>query len=85
MSALTSPLLDIPLLNSKKDLVGHYHDQDWIENITVLTGDFELSQMSLQRDYGPMVRRASRESDVALHRHRSKSLREHEARAGVLK
>jgi hypothetical protein len=64
MSALTHPPLDMPYISV---LLTHPHDQDWIANITVLRGDFELSQMSPQRDYGPMVRRPSRHLDLALH------------------
>lgn len=89
MSVLTCPPLKIPyvsaLLSSERDFVVHNQDQDWIENITVLTGDFELSQMSPQRDYSPIVRWASRELDVALHRHRTESLRQHEEKTVVLK
>jgi hypothetical protein len=67
------------------DISALLDDQDWIENITILRGDFELSQMSPLRDYGSMVRWASRELDLALHTHRPESLRQHEAKAGVLK
>jgi hypothetical protein len=83
MPALTSPSVDIPyicaMLNSAKDVVVQHHDQDLIEKITVLRGYFELSQTSPKRNYGPIVRRAARELDGALRRHRSESRRQRES------
>jgi hypothetical protein len=81
MSALPGPSVDSPyisvMLESAQDLVVHHHDQDLIEKITVLRGYFQLSQMSPERDYGPIVRRAARALDGAL-RHRSGNLRQRE-------
>jgi hypothetical protein len=82
MSALPSPSVDVPyisaMLDSAVDVVVQHHDQDLIEKVTVLRGYFKLSQMSPERNYGPIVRRAARELDGALRRHRSGSLRRRE-------
>jgi len=82
MSALPVPSVDSPyisaMLDSAKDVVVHHRDQDLIEKITVLRGYFNLSQVSPERNYGPIVRRAARELDGALRRHRSGSLRQRE-------
>ncbi len=79
MSALPRPSVDIPyisaILESAVDVVVHQHDQDLIEKITVLRGYFKLSQMSPERNYSLIVRRAAMELDGALRRHRSGSLR----------
>jgi hypothetical protein len=56
--------------------------KDLIEKITVLRGYFKLSQMSPERNYSPIVRRAARELDGALRRHNSGSLRQREAQYG---
>lgn len=80
MFALPGPSVDGPyisaMLDSAEDVVVHHHDQDLIEKITVLRGYFKLSQTSSEHDYGPIVRRAARELDGALRRHRSGSLRQ---------
>jgi hypothetical protein len=80
MSALPSPSVDIPhisaMLDSAFDVVVRQHDQDLIEKITVLRGYLKLSQMSPERNYGPIVRRAARELDGALRRRRAGSLRQ---------
>jgi hypothetical protein len=86
MPALPGPSVDIPyisaMLDSAKDIVVHY-DQDLIEKLTVLRGYFQLSQMSPERNYGPVVRRAARELDGALRRHRSGSLRQREVQCRI--
>jgi hypothetical protein len=80
MSALPRPSVDIPyicaILESAVDVVVHHHDQDLIEKITVLRGYFKLSQMSPERNYSLIVRRAAMELDGALRRYRSGSLRQ---------
>jgi len=79
MFAMASPSVDTPyisaMLDSAKDVVVNHHDQDLIEKITVLRGYFQLSQMSPERNYGPVVRRAARELDGALRRHVSGNLK----------
>jgi hypothetical protein len=88
MSALSRPSVDIPyisaMLDSAKDVVVDDHDQDLVEKITVLRGYFKLSQMFPERDYGPIVRRAARELDGALRKHRSGSPRQREVQDALL-
>lgn len=79
MFALASSTVDSPyisaMLDSAQDVVVQHRDQDLIEKITVLRGYFQLSQMSPERNYGPVVRRAARELDGALRRRGSGSLK----------
>ena len=73
MSILARPAVDsshaLELLELARTIMQRKHDQDLIEKVTVLQGYLELSQMSPDRDYGPILRRALREVTAAVHFH----------------
>jgi hypothetical protein len=59
----------LELLEVTQIVLERKHDQYLIDKVTVLQGYLELSGMSPDQDYGPILRRATAEVTAALHFH----------------